>query len=270
VPTWLVKEIRELLAPFITLLFNRLLVTGCFPSEFKHAIVHPLLKKNGLDVSDLKNYRPVSNLSFLSKLLEKVVQRRLQAFLDSNQLMPSQQSAYRQHHSTETAVLKVYNDLLMAADSGLVSALCLLDLTAAFDTVDHERQFGLRGVTLLWFRSYLSGRSYRVWFAGAASKTVHVICSTVHVICSVPQGSVLGLRLFTVYSADLVDKAVEHDINFHGYADDTQLYVHCRLEEIAASSQLLPNCWNAASQTWTISQSSPRLRRQQQTVYNEC
>ena len=68
---------RELLAPFITLLFNRSLVTGCFPSEFKHAIVRPLLEKSGLDASDLKNYRPVSNLSFLSKLLEKVVQRRL-------------------------------------------------------------------------------------------------------------------------------------------------------------------------------------------------
>jgi len=106
--------------------------------EFKHAIVRPLLKKSGLDANDLKNYRPVSNLSFLSKLLERVVQRRLQAFLDSNELMPSPQSAYRQHHSTETAVLKVYNDLLLTADSGLVSALCLLDLTAAFDTVDHD------------------------------------------------------------------------------------------------------------------------------------
>jgi len=109
--------------------------------------------------------------------------------------MPSQQSAYRQHHSTETAVLKVHNDL-MTADSGLVSALCLLGLTAAFDNVDHdlfllrlERQFGLRGVTLLWFRSYPSGRSYRVWFAGAASRIVYVVCS-------VPQGSVLGPRLF--------------------------------------------------------------------------
>ena len=91
-------------------LTNRSLVTGCFPSEFKQAIVRPLLKKSGLDATDLKNDRPVSNLSFLSKLLERVVQSRLQVFLDSNELMPSQQSAYRQHHSTETAVLKVYND----------------------------------------------------------------------------------------------------------------------------------------------------------------
>jgi len=90
VPTWLVKEMRELLAPFITLLFNRSLVTGCFPSEFKQAIVRPRLKKSGLDASDLNNYRPVSNLSFLSKLLERVV-GRLQAFLNSNELMPSQQ-----------------------------------------------------------------------------------------------------------------------------------------------------------------------------------
>jgi len=237
VPTWLVKEMRELLAPFIAVLCNRSLITGCFPSEFKQAIVRPLLKKSGLDATDLKNYRPVSNLSFLSKLLERVVQSRLQVFLDSNELMPSQQSAYRQHHSTDTAVLKVYNDLLVAADSGLVSAVCLLDLTAAFDTVDHdllllrlERQFGLSNVTLLWFRSYLCGRSYRVWFAGAASRTV---------ACSVPQGSVLGPRLFIMYSANLADKAEEHDVNFYGYADDTQLYVHCRPEEITATSAKL-------------------------------
>jgi len=87
--------------------------------------------------------------------LERVVQRRLQEFLDSNNLMPETQSAYRQHHSIETAVTKVYNDLLLAADEGDVSVLCLLDLTAAFDTVDHdllmsrlEHQFGLRGVVL--------------------------------------------------------------------------------------------------------------------------
>jgi len=159
--------------------------------------------------------------------------------------MPSQQSAYRQHYSTETAVLKVYNDLLQAADSGLLSAVCLLDLTAAFDTVDHdllllrlERQFSLRSVTLLWFRSYLCGRSYRVGFAGAASRTVFVACS-------VPQCSVLGPRLFIMYSANLADKAEEHDVNIHGYADDTQLYVHCRPEEIAATSAKLERCITA-------------------------
>ena len=129
---------QALLSPFITLLCNKSLAVGCFPSDFKRAVVRPLLKKGGLDTSQMKNYRPVSNLSFLSKSLERVVQRRLQEFLDSNNLMPETQSAYRQYHSTETAVTKVYNDLLLAADQGDVSALCLLDLTAAFDTVDHD------------------------------------------------------------------------------------------------------------------------------------
>ena len=86
-PTWLVKEMRGHLAPFITLMFNRSLVTGCFPAEFKQAVVRPLLKKSGLDTSKMKSYRPVSNLSFLSKLLEKVVQDRIQTFLDSNGLI---------------------------------------------------------------------------------------------------------------------------------------------------------------------------------------
>ena len=102
------------MSPFIALLFNNSPATGYFPSEFKHAVVHPLLMKSGLDASELKNYRSVSNLSFLSKLLEKVVQRRLQAFLDSSDLMPKTQSAYRRFHSTETAVTKIYNDQLFA------------------------------------------------------------------------------------------------------------------------------------------------------------
>jgi len=154
VPTWLVKEMRALISPFLSLLFNKFLTSGCFPTQFKKAVVRPLLKE-GLDASQLKNYRPVSNLSSLSKLLESTVQSRLQTFLDDSDMLPAIQSAYLQFHSTESAVLKVYSDLLPAVDSGQVSALCLLYLTAAFDTVDHdllmlrlERQFGFRGVVL--------------------------------------------------------------------------------------------------------------------------
>jgi len=117
VPTWLVKEMCGLLSHFVALLCNKSPTTGCFPVAFKSAIIRPLLKKNGLDSSQLKRYRPVFNLSFLSKLLEKVVQVQLQAFIDSNNLMPVTQSAYRQYHSTETAVTKLYNDMLLAADS---------------------------------------------------------------------------------------------------------------------------------------------------------
>jgi len=141
-------------------------------------------------------------LPFLSKLLERVVRRRLQEFLDSNGMMPPMQSAYRRFHSTETAVTKVYNDLLLAADKRQtqMSALCLLDLTAAFDTVDHElllhrleRQFGLRGVVLTWFASYLSDRCFGVHCGGSMSMEVFIVCL-------VPQVSVLGPRLIVLYT----------------------------------------------------------------------
>jgi len=156
-----------------------------------------------------------------------VVQVRLQAFLDDGDMLPATQSAYCQFHSTESAVLKVYNDLLLAADSGLVSALCLLDLTAAFDTVDHdllllhlECQFGFRGAILQWFRSYLSDRSFRVVLGTSTSFLVHLLCS-------VPQGSVLGPRMFILYMADLADLVAKHQVNFHSFADDLQIYLHC-------------------------------------------
>jgi len=174
-----------------------------------------------LDASQPKNFRPVSNLSNLSKLLERVVKTRLQKFLDEHDLMSTHQSAYRKFNSTETALLRLYNDLLVTSDQGQVSGLCLLDLTAAFDTVDHDlllqrfdNKFGVRDQAKEWFKSYLTGRSYCVIYGGGTSATVLVTCT-------VPQGSVLAPLLFILYTAELADVAAEYGVKLHAFADDT-------------------------------------------------
>ena len=126
--------------PIINVIFFSL-SEGIFPSSFKQAIVHPLLKKPSLPDDDLNNFRPISNLNFISKILEKVVASRFQSHLLSNSLSSSFQSAYRMFHSTETTLLSIHNDLILAMDHGEVTSLILLDSSAAFDTVDHSISF---------------------------------------------------------------------------------------------------------------------------------
>ena len=133
--TLLVKHIDELL-PSVTRIINLSLDTGYFPDHWKLALLRPLLKKDGLEPV-LKNYRPVSNLRYISKLVETVVAMQLQKYLSSNNLFPVYQLAYRHHHSTETALLKVVNDILINMDKQRVALLLLPDLSAAFDTVEH-------------------------------------------------------------------------------------------------------------------------------------
>ena len=111
---------------------------GRLPPSQKHAVVTPLQKKPGLDADDLKNYRPVSNLTFTSKLVERAVALRLTSYLNAHGLMPQLQSAYRRHHSTETALLKVLSGIYAAIDRQQVTLLGLIDLSAAFDCVDHN------------------------------------------------------------------------------------------------------------------------------------
>ena len=164
-PTSVLMKICTSLAPSIADLINKSLLQGVFPTDLKSAVLIPLLKKPGLDPELYGNYRPISLLSFLSKLLERVVLRRLLSHLHLNELFVPVQSAYRPGHSPETALLKVINDLRLLIDRGYGAILTMLDLSSAFDTVDHqillsrlERLFSVSGTALSWFRSYLFGR----------------------------------------------------------------------------------------------------------------
>src|SRR6218665_2754962 len=223
-PTWLLKSCIDLLAPYITSLFNSSLSSGAFPTCYKDAYVTPRLKKSTLPPCELSSYRPSSNLSFLSKLLERVVSIQLTEYLSSAGLLPVHQSAYRKCHSTETALLNVVTDLTEAIDAGDHALLGLLDLSAAFDTVDHDvlaarlsKTYGIHSTALDWLRSYLCDRRQTILFDVFFS-TVRYLC------CGVTRGSVLGPLLFLLCTADLGELAASLGLSSHIYADDSQLY----------------------------------------------
>ena len=224
-PTQLLKDHLDLLVPAITKLINCSLSSGTVPSKFKQALNTPLIKKPSLDPNILKNYRPVTKLSFLSKVLERVVLTRLSDFLISiNQHLPHQ-SAYRPSHSTETALLRVSNDILTALDERKGTMLVLLDLSAAFDTIDPKlllarlEGIGVDGAALKWFASYKQERHQTVNIGSSKSGSVPLRVG-------VPQGSVLGPFLFTLYTRPIGAIRRRHGIDYQLYADDPQVYLN--------------------------------------------
>ena len=231
-PTEIIKKAIDLVALPMATIINKSLDEGLVPESMKKAIIRPILKEPALDPDQISNYRPVSNLSFLSKILEKIVNVQLERHLETNNLLDPSQSAYRKNHSTETVLVKVLNDILLALDRGHATILAMVDVSAAFDAVDHERllerhnqYFGMTGKALDWMASYLHGRTQTVAVESYKSNE----CT---VTSGFPQGSVLGGKKFTMYSSPISNVIEAHGMKYKYYADDGQEYISFNLEQV--------------------------------------
>jgi hypothetical protein len=249
-PPSIIKQLIEELCPLITGIINASLSSASMPIRERHALVTPVLKRTGLDADDLKNYRPVSNLSFLSKLQERAVSAQLKQHIDGGGLYPKHQSAYRTNFSTETALLKLHNDIVFNKCQGNGTALIMLDLSAAFDTIDTatllhrlESMFNVVGDCNTWIKNYLSNRTQSVKVGTTSSDRQQLKYG-------VPQGSVLGPSLFNLYTAPLEDVVGKSDINIMSYADDVMLYTSFNTNNYDKRITNLVNTINNVISSW--------------------
>jgi exonuclease III len=242
IPTSLLLKCIDTVIDPITRLFNMSLKTGVFPDTFKSARITPVLKKSGADPQLFSNYRPISNLNFLGKVLERIVLQQLNKHLDTEPNFNIYQSGFKVCHSTETALTKITSDILTAMDKKFVTILTLLDFSAAFDTITHKVLIdrlcalcNIQSFALNWFNSYLGGRTQSVYMGQMHSDSKPVTRG-------VPQGSVLGPVLFTIYTAPIQNIISLHGLTGHFYADDTQLYISCKPEDVLTAKIKLEAC----------------------------
>ena len=204
----------------LTYIFNQSLETGIFPDDWKIAKVTPIYKSDKKTLCD--NYRPISVISVVPKIFEKVVCEQLTKYLDQYQIITKFQSGFRANHSTETLLLQITNNWLANMDTGLINGVLFLDLKKAFDTVNHKilvsklERYGIRGSALSWFQSYLTERKQ-------ACKINTSLSTFQNITYGIPQGSNLGPLLFTIYINDLPNSLEIAEPAM--FADDTSLTV---------------------------------------------
>ena len=242
IPSKLLIECLDCILPTLTDLFSSSLASEIFPQFLQISYCHTYSQKKCLDHNDLNNYRPISNLCFIAKLLEKLVLSQVSSYLNSHNHYNTCQSAYRPGHSTETALLKVVNDLFLSLSKGNISVLALLDFSSAFDTIDHpilvhrlHTDFGFTDAVLQWFSSYLTDRTNYVSLSNHCSAFAHVHSG-------VPQGSVLGPMLYTMYIKPLSAIIDSHSIIHNSFADYLQLQMSAPPDRISELLHSMQSC----------------------------
>lgn len=233
VPLKFLKLISPLILKPTTHLFNCIITTSVFPNEWKKSKVLPLKKKSHLNT--LQNLRPISILSALSKVFERIIKNQISKFINRENLLIPHQSGYRPKHSTKTAMLKVFDDIGIILDKGRPVVLLLLDFSKAFDTISHKKlcaklteRFGFSNHAMNLIKSYLTERAQSVLNDGIYS-------SYIAISSGVPQGSILGPILFSMYINDLPE--VLKYCKLHIFADDVQLYFGCLDDSATIISQ---------------------------------